>query len=340
MKKTLVLLLGIAVIYAAYVFYYRPNLLINGSFSRDLAGWQFAQKGDAKLVSSEDSDDMAYLALVPGGEMCQFFLSGIAAGEVCEASFKCRAANPHGRLTFRLDSHTYALISVTNSEWRTVRFLFPVFDYADKRSFRLVAGKNSPVDVADVSFRRASPFHKARLTMLEGELVTNLVTNGDFMDGTLGWESPDENDLHIFDKRGVPTLMFKQSSNVVLTATQSVQLQKGVPYIVSGYALMDDNRLVNRVANIRVSYTDDKYHSNELKFSNPNRGIWIRGTLRILPKADCKLTITLRCEHSRGKEPGKVYYNGIRVSPADEVKPPEPPAPSQPLPKAKVAPSK
>ncbi|MBO7543892.1 hypothetical protein J6T93_08325 [bacterium] len=326
MKKLLVLLLGIAVIYAAYVFFYRPNLLINGKFSRDIAGWQFAKKGDAERVSPENEGEFAYLALAPGGEMCQFFLSGIAAGEVCEASFKCRTAKPNGRLTFRLDSHTYALISVTNSDWRTVRFLFPAFDYADRRSFRLVAGKNSPVDVADVSFRRAVPFHKARLTMLEGELVTNLVTNGDFMDGTLGWESPDENDLHVFDKRGVPTLMFEQSSNVVLTASQTVQVKKGVPYIVSGYALMDDNRMANRVANIRVSYNDDRYRSNDLKFSSPNRGIWIRGSLRILPKADCKLTITLRCEHSRGKAPGKVYFNGIRVSPADEVISSEPPA--------------
>lgn len=328
MKKALVLLFGIAVIYAAYVFFYRPNLLINGCFSRDLAGWQFAQKGDAKLISPEDESkgEIAYLVLVPGGEMCQFFLSGIAAGEICEASFKCRAANQSGRLTFRLDSHTYALISVTNSDWRTVRFLFPVFDYADKRSFRLVAGKNSSIDVADVSLRRAVPFHKARLTMLEGELVTNLVVNGDFMDGTLGWQSPDENDMHIFDKRGVSTLMFRQSSNVVLTASQSVQVQKGVPYIVSGYALMDDNRLVNRVANIRVSYNDGKFHTNELKFNSPNRGIWLRGSIRIFPKEDCKLTITLRCEHSRGKQPGKVYFNDIRVSPADEVKSTQPPA--------------
>ena len=326
MKKAFVFLLSVAVIYAVYVFYYRPNLLINGRFSRDLAGWQFAQKSDAKLVSPENDGEFAYLALVPGGEMCQFFLSGIAAGEVCETRFKCRAANQNGRLTFRLDTHTYALISVTNSDWRTVRFLFPAFDYADRRSFRLVAGKNSSVDVADVSFRRAAPFHKARLTMLEGELVTNLVTNGDFMDGTLGWQSPDENDMRVFDKRGVPTLMFEQGSNVVLTASQTVQIKKDVPYIVSGYALMDDNRMANRVANIRVSYNDGRYHSNDLKFSNLNRGIWLRGSLKILPKADCKLTITLRCEHSRGKAPGKVYFNGIKVSPADEVISSEPPA--------------
>ena len=85
MKKTLVLFIGIAVLYAAYVFFYRPNLLINGNFSRSLAGWQFAKKGDAKQVAPEDEGGMTYLALVPGGEICQFFLSGLAAGDVCEA---------------------------------------------------------------------------------------------------------------------------------------------------------------------------------------------------------------------------------------------------------------
>lgn len=319
MKKVLVLFLGIAALYAAYVFFYRPNLLINGNFSRSIAGWQFAKKGDAKHVEPEDGDGMAYLSLVPGGEMCQFFLSGLAAGDVCEASFKCRAAKPCGRLTFRLDNHTYATIAVTNSDWQTVRFRFPIFDYADRRSFRLVAGRHSPVDVAEVSLRRSDPFRKAELLALEGTLVTNLVVNGDFRSGLEGWVRSDESNPRSFDKRGVPTLMFAQSSNEVLSVFQTVQLKKDVPYVVCGYALMDDGRMANRTANIRLSYSDNRPRRTELKFSSPNRGIWLKGTQKIVPKSDCELKITLRCEHSQGKEPGKIYFHGIQVYEDDEL---------------------
>ena len=313
MKKTLVLFIGIAALYALYVFFYRPNLLINGNFSRSIAGWQFAKKGDAKHVVPEGETGMAYLSLVPGGEMCQFFLSGLSAGDVCEASFKCRAAKPCGRLAFRLDNHTYAYVVVTNADWRAVRFRFPIFDYADRRSFRLVAGKYSSVDVAEVSLRRADPFREAELLALEGTLVSNLVVNGDFRSGLEGWDRLDESNPTFFDKRGVPTMMFKQSSNEVLTATQTVRLEKDVPYVVNGYTLMDDERMANRIANIRLSYSDNRPRRAELKFSSPNRGIWLKGTQRIVPKTDCELKITLRCEHSQGKKPGKAYFHGIQV---------------------------
>ncbi|MBR5624396.1 hypothetical protein IKW72_05270 [bacterium] len=325
MKKALALIAGILALYALYVFFYRPNLLSNGRFARGQAFWQYAKASDAKIVTPEEEGEMAYMAIVPGGEICQFFLSGLAPSEVCEASFEARAKNPNGRLTFRMDNHTHAVIAVTNSEWRTVRFRFPIFEYADKRSFRLVAGKNSPVDVRDLSLKRAKPFSKSELCAEEGNLVTNLVANGDFSQGTSFWAGVDGNDFSCFDKRGVPTLMFLQSSNVVLTASQTVKVKKGVPYVVCAYALMDDNRPVERIANVRYSYNDGGRRGGDLKFSSNARGAWQRGSAKITPNADCDLTLTLRCEHSRGKKRGKVYFHGVQVYPADEViKTPEP----------------
>ena len=160
MKKTLVLLAGIAAVYVLYVFTYRPNLLSNGCFARGQAHWQFARASDAKLILPEDGDEPSFLAIAPGGEICQFFLSGLVPSQICETSFEARAKNAFGRLSFRLDNHTYAIIAVTNTEWQTVKFRFPIFEYADKRSFRLVAGKNSGVDVRDLSLRRALPTAK------------------------------------------------------------------------------------------------------------------------------------------------------------------------------------
>lgn len=319
MKKALVLLSGIAAIYVLYVFTYRPNLLSNGCFARGQAYWQFAKTSDAKLIVPEDKDDEPYIAIDPSGEICQFFLSGLVPGQVCETSFEARAKNAFGRLTFRLDNHTHAIIAVTNAEWQTVKFLFPIFEYADKRSFRLVAGKNSGIDVRNLSLRRAVPTAKHELYAISGVLVTNLVANGDFSNGTEGWTGIDENDFSSFDKRGVPTLMFDQSSNVLLTASQKVKIKKGVPYIVSVDALMDDNRPVARIANVRCTYNDVRPRSVELKFNSNTRGAWVRGSNKITPLEDCELTINLRCEHSRGKKPGKVYFHGVKVYPADEV---------------------
>lgn len=319
MKKALVLLLGIVAIYVIYVFTYRPNLLSNGCFARGQAFWQFAKAKDARIVGSEDSDDQAYLAIAPGGEICQFFLSGLVPSQICETSFEARAKNPNGRLTFRLDNHTHAIIAVTNTEWQTVKFRFPIFEYADKRSFRLVAGKNSGIDVRDLSLRRAAPTAKYELTAISGVLVTNLVVNGDFAKGTQGWNGVDEKDFRSFDKRGVPTLMFNQSSNVLLTASQTVQVRKGVSYIVSVDAFMDDNRPVARIANVRCTFNDGRPRSTELRFNSDIRGSWTKGTAKIVPNEDCDLKLTLRCEHSRGKKPGKVYFHGVKVYPADEV---------------------
>ena len=324
MKKTLVLLAGLIAIYALYVFFYRPNLLSNARLARSVAFWQFAKSGDAKLIAEEDSEDQAYLAVAPGGEICQFFLSGLIPGQVCEASFDARAKNPDGRLTFRLDGRTHAILSVTNTEWQTVKFRFPIYDYADKRSFRLVAGKNSGIDLRDFSLRRAFPTCKAELAVLSGMLVTNLVSNGEFLEGTKDWNTADENDLRAFNLKGVPTLMFFQTSNVVLTASQTVRMKKGVPYIISASSLMDDNRSVARIANLRYSYNDGSRHSAELPFANSQRGIWVKGSARVVPKDDCDLTLFLRCEHSKGKKPGKVYFHGVRVYPADEIPKQEP----------------
>lgn len=329
MKKTLVLLAGIALLYTLYVFFYRPNLLSNGHFARGQAFWQYAKASDAKIVTPEEEGGEAYMAISPGGEICQFFLSGLAPSEVCVASFEARAKNPNGRLTFRMDGHTHAVIAVTNAEWRTVRFRFPIFEYADKRSFRLVAGKNSPVDVRDLSLRRAKPFAKSELCAEEGILVTNLVANGYFSLGTNFWSGVDADDFKSFDKRGVPTLMFLQSSNTVLTAAQTLKIKKGVPYIVCAYALMDDNRPVERIANVRYSYNDGGRRGGDLKFSSNARGAWQRGSAKITPNADCDLTLTLRCEHSKGKKRGKVYFHGVQVYPADE------PAKMQPEPEKK-----
>ena len=157
--------------------------------------------------------------------------------------------------------------------------------------------------------------------------MTNLVTNGDFVDGLDGWDTPDENNPRFFDKRGVPSLMFLQGSNASFTASQTVKLKKNVPYLVSGYAFMDDNRMVNRIANIRLSYSDVRPRRMELKFSSPNRGAWLKGVQRIVPKTDCEMKITLRCEHSQGKKPGKVYFHGIQVV-RDEEAPKEAAPPS------------
>lgn len=329
MKKALVFIAGAVAVYALYVFFYRPNLLSNGCFARGQAYWQYAKTSDAKIIEPEETGGQAYLAVAPGGEICQFFLSGLVPGQVCETSFEARAKNPNGRLTFRLDNHTHAIIAVTNSEWRSVKFRFPIFDYADKRSFRLVAGKNSAVDVRDLSLRRAAPFGNPDLTALQGTLVTNLVENGDFICGVQGWTGAEENDFRPFDKRGVPTLMFLQTSNVVLTASQTVKVKKDVPYVISAYALMDDNRPDPRIANVRYSYNDTRRRGGDLKFSSAARGGWLRGTAKITPAADCDLTLTLRCEHSRGKKPGKVYFHGVQVYQADEdaktqAKPEEP----------------
>ena len=319
MKKALVLLAGIAAVYVLYVFTYRPNLLSNGCFARGQAHWQFAKTSDAKLIVPEDEDEEPYIAIAPGGELCQFFLSGLVPSQICETSFKARAKNPNSRLTFRLDNHTHAIISVTNTEWQTVKFRFPIFEYADKRSFRLVAGKNSGVDVRGLSLRRAVPTAKYELSAISGVLVTNLVVNGDFSKGTEGWTGVDENDFRPFDKRGVPTLMFTQTSNVVLTASQKVQIKKGVPYIVSVDALMDDDRPVARIANVRCTYNDVRPRNVELKFNSATRGAWVKGSTKITPLEDCEMTINLRCEHSRGKTPGKVYFHGVKVYPADEL---------------------
>lgn len=320
MKKALALLVGIAAIYVLYVFFYRPNLLSNGCFTRGQAHWQFAKTSDASLITPEDEGEEPYIAIAPGGEVCQFFLSGLVPSQICETSFEARAKNANGRLTFRLDYHTHAIIAVTNTEWQTVKFRFPIFEYADKRSFRLVAGKNSGIDIRDISLRRAAPTAKYELTALEGELVTNLVVNGDFAKGTEGWNGVDEGDFSFFDKRGVPTLMFTQTSNVVLTASQKVQIKKGVPYIVSVDALMDDNRPVARIANVRCTYNDALPRNVELKFNSATRGAWVKGSAKVTSLEDCELTINLRCEHSRGKKPGKVYFHGVKVYPADEVK--------------------
>ena len=324
MKKALALILGIAAIYVLYVFIYRPNLLSNGRFARGQAHWQFAKTSDAKLIVPEDEGEAPYLAIAPGGEICQFFLSGLVPSQICETSFEARAKNKFGRLIFRLDNHTHAIIAVTNTEWQTVKFRFPIFEYADKRSFRLVAGKNSGIDVRDLSLRRAVPTAKYELSAVSGAIVTNLVANGDFSKGTEGWTGIDENDFRSFDKRGVPTLMFHQSSNVVLTASQTIQIKKGVPYIVSAVALMDDNRPVARIANVRCTYKDVRPRNVELKFNSNTRGAWVKGMAQITPLEDCELTVNLRCEHSRGKTPGKVYFHGVKVYPADELPKPDP----------------
>ena len=319
MKKALVFLLLTAAAYLIYVFACRPNLLSNGCFARGQAHWQFAKTGDAKLIVPEDGgEEDPFLAITPGGEICQFFLSGLVPGQICETSFEARAKKPDARLIFRLDNHTHAIVSVTNTEWQTVKFRFPIFEYADKRSFRLVAGKNSGVDVRDLSLRRILPMAKYELRALKGELVTNLVVNGDFARGTNGWSGADEGDFRPFDKRGVPTLMFTQSSNVVLTASQKVQLKKGVPYFISADALMDDDRPVSRIANVRCTYKDTRPRSVELKFNSTARGAWVKGSARITPTEDCEMTINLRCEHSRGKKPGKVYFHGVKVYPAEK----------------------
>ncbi|MBQ7555677.1 hypothetical protein IJS98_04405 [bacterium] len=317
MKKTLVLLAGIAAVYVLYVFTYRPNLLSNGCFARGQAFWQFAKASDAKLIVPEDKDEPSFLAIAPGGEICQFFLSGLVPSQICETSFEARAKDQNGRLSFRLDNHTHAIIAVTNTEWQTVKFRFPIFEYADKRSFRLVAGKKSGVDVRNLSLRRALPTAKYGLHAVKGELVTNLVVNGDFSKGTEGWSGVDEGDFRTFDKRGVPTLMFTQTSNVVLTASQKVQLKKGVPYIVSADTLMDDNRPVARIANVRCTYNDVRPRNVELKFNSATRGAWVRGSNKITPLEDCEMTINLRCEHSKGKKPGKVYFHDVKVYPAE-----------------------
>ena len=317
MKKALVFLLLTAAVYVVYVFAYRPNLLSNGCFARGQAFWQFAKTSDAKLIVPEDESEPPYLAIAPGGEICQFFLSGLVPGQICEASFEARAKNPDGRLTFRIDNHTHAILSVTNTAWQTVKFRFPIFEYADKRSFRLVAGKKSGVDVRDLTLRRTLPLAKYELYAVKGELVTNLVVNGDFAKGTNGWTSVDEGDFRPFDKRGVPTLMFDQTSNVLLTAYQKVQLKKGVPYIVSVDTLMDDNRPAARIANVRCTYKDTRPRNVELKFNSATRGAWVKGSAKITPLEDCEMTINLRCEHSRGKKPGKVYFHGVKVYPAE-----------------------
>ncbi len=319
MKKALVFLLLAAAAYLVYVFVYRPNLLSNGCFGRGQAHWQFAKTSDAKLiVPKEDGEEPPYLSIAPGGEICQFFLSGLVPGQICEASFEARAKKTDARLTFRLDNHTHAIVAVTNVAWQTVKFSFPIFEYADKRSFRLVAGKSSGVDVRELSLKRTLPWAKYELTAIRGKLVTNLVVNGDFAEGTNGWGGAEENGFRPFDKRGVPTLMFTQSSNVLLTAAQKVRLKKGVPYVVSAYALMDDNRPAARIANVRCTYKDARPRNVELKFNSAARGAWVKGSTKITPTEDCEMTVNLRCEHSRGKTPGKVYFHGVKVYPAEK----------------------
>ena len=118
MKKTLVFLLLVAAVYVVYVFTYRPNLLSNGCFARGQAFWQFAKTSDAKLIVPEDEGEPPFLAIAPGGEICQFFLSGLVPGQICEASFEARAKNPDGRLTFRIASCRQKYLHHIHLLWR------------------------------------------------------------------------------------------------------------------------------------------------------------------------------------------------------------------------------
>ena len=315
MKKVLVLILGIVFFYALLLIWYRPNFILNGRLQRGSKDWKFSNS-QVKIIDEKD-EPFPYFEIAPKGILEQTFRYPLLFGTYYDLTLEAKANDSSAKLIFNLGENTYCILSVTNDFWRQFYFRIPIYKTEKGPVLKFISNGRSKVLLRDLTFRRAPVSSELSYKEISGSFVQNLVKNGDFTHATNDWELSNPDLIAMTNYDGLPTLMIKQTPKTLGVVSQKIKLKKNQRYFLSSHQLIDDKRSAPKIARVIVKYSDSKEREFILDYKNPPRLTWCLGTGTFTPDQDCEATLSLDCQVSKEKAPGRVFFHGVSLLPVD-----------------------